>query len=65
MNAIVKTMTSQKYTDSEGFEKITPWFQDTVDLVDYLAERGGTITGTFVREGGDMYEMVAGERVKI
>ena len=65
MNAIVKTLTCQKYTDSEGFEKITPWFRDTVDLVDHLAERGGTITGTFVREDGNMYEMVAGERMKI
>lgn len=65
MNDTIKTMTCQKYTDSEGFEKITPWFQETVDLVDYLAERGGTITGTFIREGGDMYEAVAGERMKL
>lgn len=61
----IPLLTSQVYTDSDGNQKQTPWFEDQVDLVDRIAETGGTITNTYQRRGGEMWEIVAGERLPL
>lgn len=60
-----KTLRSFRIVTDKGIEKLTPWFEDDIDLAEYIEHHGGATTQMFERTGGDMYEVVAGERMKL
>lgn len=60
-----QALTSQTFTDPNGRQKQTPWFADQEALVDYIGSTGGTINATYQRQGGEMWEVVAGEKLPL
>lgn len=60
-----KTLYSFRIMTQKGGEKLTPWFDDFTDLVEYIEETGGEYVNKYARKGGDMYEIVAGEEMTL
>ena len=60
-----RTLYSFRIMTKSGGEKLTPWFDDLTDLVEYIEKTGGEYVNKYVREGGDIYEIVAGEKMKL
>lgn len=60
-----KTLRPFRIVTLTGVEKLTPWFEDDVKLVEYNELYGGQILNTYGRAGGDMVEYVAGEKLAI
>lgn len=53
---VVKEYWSATY-EAAGVLKFTPWLEQQLDLIDCVAEKGGTIKGVYHRIGGDMFEV--------
>lgn len=42
-------------TENKGL-RYTPWVESKLDLVDLVAEKGGTVKSLYRRQGGSMFE---------
>ena len=49
-----------KDDDGETVTAFTPWFKDQESVVDAVGENNGSIKTVYVREGGEMHELVPG-----
>ena len=60
----VNTLWSARYEhkddDGETVTSFTPWFKDQESVVDAVGENNGSIKTVYVREGGEMHELVPG-----
>jgi len=60
-----ETYWSQDIYTPKGVRKFTPWFSDFRELAEYIEQTGGTINATYKRCGGEMWEIVAGEELRV
>lgn len=60
----VSTLWSARYErkadDGTIVTAFTPWFKDQESVVDAVGENNGSIKTVYVREGGEMRELVPG-----